>query len=446
MPPRQLRPVLEYLHRTAGGDPAGSPTDAELLERFVTGGDRGAFELLVWRHERMVLGVCRRLLPDPQDAEDAFQATFLVLVRGARTVRKSESLASWLYGVAYRCAGKARARTRRRARREQGGHDLAGVGAEDDRLAAAEQGEVWAVLDEEVERLPEKYRAPVVLCYLEGKTYDEAGRQLACHRATVSTRLTKARELLRNRLRARGVAVPAAAFATVLCTHAARAAVPAALINVTVKAAALRAAGGSAGTVPAAVLALTEGVMKTAVAKSLKVLAGVCLLAGVLAAGVWALAGEGRATPVRAAVDRSGENEPTEFAGQAAGVRQGNDRQKPDPLPLRSAVGATADDPLSPEFVARLGRLPAELVKAKKCDADAVDALYLAVLLRLPSEKERATLVAHLRCAKDREEGLRDVTWALVNSKEFLQLHGLDKDVVGSLKFLNTLATEWDKK
>src|SRR5262245_32854741 len=286
MPPRQLQPVLQYLHKTVGA-PATGPTDAELLERFVAGGDHGAFELLVWRHERMVLGVCRRLLPDPQDAEDAFQATFLVLVKSACSVRKGDSLASWLYGVAYRCASKARAGPRRRARREQGDHDLACVGAEDDRLAAAGTDEVWAVLDEEVEQLPEKYRAPVVLCYLEGKTYDEAGRQLGCHRATVSTRLTKARDLLRNRLRARGVAVPAAALATILCTHAARAAAPAALVNATVRV----AVSGVAGTVPAAVAVLTEGVTKTAFARILKALAGACVLAGALAAGSWALVG-----------------------------------------------------------------------------------------------------------------------------------------------------------
>src|SRR5262245_6149501 len=299
MPQRQLRPVLQYLHKTAV-DSAGSPTDAELLERFVTRGDHGAFELLVWRHERMVLGVCRRMLPDPQDAEDAFQATFLVLVKSAGSVRKGESLASWLYGVAYRCASKARSRTRRRAHRERSGHDLAGVGTEDDRLASADSDEVWAVLDEEVERLPEKYRAPVVLCYMEGKTYDEAARQLDCHRATISTRLTKAREILRNRLRARGVAVPAAALATILCTHAARAAAPAALVNVTVKVAAAIAAGGSAGTVPAAVVALTEGVVATAFARILKALAGACVLAGAIAAGAWVLVGEGKATPVAA--------------------------------------------------------------------------------------------------------------------------------------------------
>src|SRR5262249_6256505 len=225
---------------------------------------------------------------------------FLVLVKSACSVRKGDSLASWLYGVAYRCASKARAGTRRRARREQGDHDLACVGAEDDRLAAAGTDEGWAVLDEEVEQLPEKYRAPVVLCYLEGKTYDEAGRQLGCHRATVSTRLTKARDLLRNRLRARGVTVPAAAFATILCTHAARAAAPAALVNATVKLAAQGVAGGSASPVPSAVQALTEGVTRAGVARSLQTLAGVCLLAGTLVAVAWALAGDGKATPVAA--------------------------------------------------------------------------------------------------------------------------------------------------
>src|SRR5262249_37665794 len=160
---------------------------AELLERFVADRDETAFELLVWRHERLVLGVCRRLLRDAHDAEDAFQATFLTLVRRAGSIGRGQALASWLYRVPHRIALRARAAGGRRAARETHGADLAAVPGGDDPRGGAERRDLETLLEEEVGRLPEKYRGPVVLCYLEGKTYDEAGRQLGCSRGTVST-------------------------------------------------------------------------------------------------------------------------------------------------------------------------------------------------------------------------------------------------------------------
>jgi RNA polymerase sigma factor (sigma-70 family) len=285
MAQRQRSPVLRYLHEVLGREPPGSPTDADLLERFLARRDQAAFELLVWRHGRMVLSVCRRLLRDPQDAEDAFQSTFLVLVRKARSIRRREAVAGWLYQVAHRCALKARARLQCRNRYSQSEEDLTSLAAPDDGLAAAEYGDVWPLLDEEVRRLPAKYRDPFVLCCLEGKTYAEAGRQLCCPRTTVSTRLGRARAILRGRLAARGVALSAGAFATMLCAQSAGAAAPGALVDATVQAASRFAAGEALTGLSAEVAAVTGGVLRSMTLNNLKWISMLLITAGVLGAG-----------------------------------------------------------------------------------------------------------------------------------------------------------------
>src|SRR5262249_16271499 len=152
----------------------GGATDAQLLDRFVTGRDAEAFAELVRRHGPMVYGVCRRRLHNHADAEDAFQATFLVLARKARSLGRPESLGSWLDGAAYRTALKARAGAGRR--REQEGDSMAPAGADPAEEAAGR--EAGRVLDEELNRLPSKYRDPLVLCHLEGQTHEEAARAL----------------------------------------------------------------------------------------------------------------------------------------------------------------------------------------------------------------------------------------------------------------------------
>jgi RNA polymerase sigma factor (sigma-70 family) len=279
----RLRNTLQHLRRTFDEDGADGLSDAQLLDRFLRQRDQAAFELLVWRHQRMVLTVCRRVLDDVHDAEDAFQATFLILVRKADSIGRREAVASWLYKVAYRCA--LRARTTRQNRPEQHGLDL---GTAADRPASSGDGsDVWPLLQDELACLPEKYRAPFVLCYLEGKTYDEAAGQLACPLGTVSTRLTKARELLRTRLARRGLTLSAGALGELLAEQAAEAAVPAALVGSTVRAALACAAGKSAtaGLVPQQVAALTEGVLQAMMWTKLKMVASVLLL------GVVALAG-----------------------------------------------------------------------------------------------------------------------------------------------------------
>jgi RNA polymerase sigma factor (sigma-70 family) len=185
----------------------GGASDAQLVDRFASTRDETAFELLVWRHARLVFDICRRVLDDQHDAEDAFQATFLALARHAGRVAKREAVASWLYKVAYRMAVTARG--------QRAGHRKALLGA-GERLTAASNGngpaetqELRQILDEEIIRLPERFRAPLVLCYLEGKSVDEAATQLGCPRGTVASRLARGRERLRVRLAGRGLAVTA---------------------------------------------------------------------------------------------------------------------------------------------------------------------------------------------------------------------------------------------
>jgi RNA polymerase sigma factor (sigma-70 family) len=303
----QLQPVLKYLQRVLGPDQPQSPTDAELLERFVASRDQAAFELLVWRHQRMVLGLCQRVLRDPHDAEDAFQSTFLVLVQKAMCIRKRQAVASWLYQVAYRCAVKARNQQQRRSLRERTNKDdLEAVVAHDDCLVAALGSDIWPLLDEELQQLPENNRAALVLCYLEGKTYEQAARQMGCDRSTVSTRLAKARETLRSRLAARGVALSAGMFAAGLCDQAAKAAAPETLVNATTKAVALYAAGH--GTISNLfsdrVAALVDGVTKMMLMTKLKtalalMLLGVCVAAAGIAGGYQQPAGRLEEGPAR---------------------------------------------------------------------------------------------------------------------------------------------------
>jgi RNA polymerase sigma factor (sigma-70 family) len=192
--------------------------DEELLERFLTAtgpAAEAAFEGLVRRHGPMVLGVCRQILTDHNDAEDAFQATFLVLARKARSIRDRRVLGRWLYEVAYRIAVRAKVRTaRRRAHERQGAEMWAVAPGLDDRPA---RGELLAVIHDEINRLPNTYRSAVVLCYLEGHTNEQAAALLSWPVGTVKGRLSRARDLLRTRLSRRGVALSAALLAILLC-------------------------------------------------------------------------------------------------------------------------------------------------------------------------------------------------------------------------------------
>jgi RNA polymerase sigma factor (sigma-70 family) len=284
MPDRPLQTVLRQLRRFS--QDAERVSDAQLLERFVNRRDEAAFELLVWRHEHLVLSVCRRVLHDLHDAEDAFQATFLALVRRGKSISKRDSLASWLYRVAYRVAVRARSRTGRREKHL--GIDPPAAPGHDPADGTAWQ-EARRVLDEEVCRLPEKYRVPIILLYLEGKSYDEVARQLGCPRGTVSTWLTRAREVLRRRLVRRGVTLSAGSLALFLAEQGATAA-PAALVGATVQAALWCAAGkATAGVLSAQVAALTKGVLQAMFLTRLKIAAVVVLTLTLAGTGVGVL-------------------------------------------------------------------------------------------------------------------------------------------------------------
>jgi RNA polymerase sigma factor (sigma-70 family) len=220
--------------------------DGELLRRYMAGQDRPALEALVRRHGGAVLGVCRRVLGDLHDAEDAFQATFLVFVRKAGSIRPGALVGPWLYGVATRTALKARALAARRRAREKPVDSLPDVAAP----AEPEAADWLPLLDREVAGLPAKYRLPVLLCELNGVSRTDAARQLGVHEGTLSSRLARARKLLRTRLSRRGggAAVLAAA---VLFPMAAQAAVPQVLVESTVRAATAFAAGTALATPPA---------------------------------------------------------------------------------------------------------------------------------------------------------------------------------------------------
>jgi RNA polymerase sigma factor (sigma-70 family) len=246
-------------------------SDGQLLEGFAQRREEAAFETLVERHGPMVLGVCRRVLHQTHDAEDAFQATFLALARKADSI-KTESVGGWLYRVAYRLAIRLKARAARLTAEELPTVPLPGS----EPLVQAAWRELCAVLDEELGRLPAKFRAPLVLCYLRGNTHEEAAEELGWPLGTVRSRLARARELLRVHLKRRGLVLSVSALATLLAADLACAAVSPALLAST-----CRHAVSGASTVPAHIAALA-GQAGTS-ASSWSLVAGTITLAGLLA-------------------------------------------------------------------------------------------------------------------------------------------------------------------
>jgi RNA polymerase sigma factor (sigma-70 family) len=225
--------TTESSSRQPPGTSAGEPTDNALLEQFITGRNEAAFAALVQRYGALVYGVCARVLRHVEDAEDAAQATFLVLARKASSIRTGTSLAGWLYRVAFRIALHAK---QRRVQRQVHESELQDV-AEPEPTPEWIWRDLRPVLDEEVCSLPVKLRLPFVLCYLHGKTNEEAARQLGCPVGTVLSRLARARDRLRDRLSRRGLALSAGAFAAVLSEQAMAASFPAALVAPTAGAA-----------------------------------------------------------------------------------------------------------------------------------------------------------------------------------------------------------------
>ncbi len=276
------------IRRVVGALERRTETDQELLRRFVDRRDESAFTAVIRRHGPMVLRVAWRTLQNEHDAEDVFQATFLVLSQKADTLRRQASLGSWLYGVAYRLALKAKAMAGECRKREQ--RVLATPVATP--LAQITVQEAQAILDQELNRLPKKLREPVVLCCLEGLARDEAAQQIGCPASVLKSRLEQARERLRQRLLARGLTLPCGWGAFLLLEGAAEATVARALIGSTARAANAVAAGQAARTVVAAkVAALTEGMVQAMGLSKLQIVAGLLLTLCLLGAGARMLTG-----------------------------------------------------------------------------------------------------------------------------------------------------------
>jgi HlyD family secretion protein len=260
MPTPPLGTFLDRLRRATGRPGTLGPSDAQLLEQWVARRDEAAFELLVYRHGPAVLGACRRLLRNPHDVEDCFQAPFIALVRKADSIARREAVGAWLYQVARRAALRVRAEAARRAEHEStGGEALATATAT---RAAPGRTESDGVLDEEVARLPRKYREAVVLCWLGGRTIAEAAHELGCPQGTLSARLTRARQRLHQRLARRGLGVAAVAAAGLLAGHSA-AGVPPLLARSALGAARDCNDGRSELASAARAAALAEGVLRT---------------------------------------------------------------------------------------------------------------------------------------------------------------------------------------
>ena len=319
MASQQVRTALGQLHRLLGQPEVAALSDSQLLDDFVARRDEKAFEVLVWRHASLVLGVCNRVLRDSHAAEDAFQATYLVFARKAASIGRRESVAGWLYKVAYRIAIRARAASLRHTTEPL--LDVPGRDLPDD----SDWRELRPVLDEEIGRLPEKYRIPFVLCYLEGQTNEQAAEQIGCPKGTVLSRLSRGREWLRLRLVRRGIVLSSATLST-LSSQSAVAAAPAALVTSTVAVAIPFAAGtAAAGFVPSAVATLTEGVLHAMFVTKLKVAAALVALAvlgtGVGIVGPRALA-SGPEQTVRIVVSTVPREAEERFAKDVAGSRE----------------------------------------------------------------------------------------------------------------------------
>jgi RNA polymerase sigma factor (sigma-70 family) len=285
MPTTSTTNVFRDLRRAALLGAGAEIGDGQLLEDFVVRRDEAAFAVLVRRYGPLVFGVCKRVTGNTHDAEDAFQATFLVLARKAATVLPRAMVGNWLHGVAYRTARRAKAVAARRWAREKQVIHMPEPIVETDPLQ-----ELEPVLDGELNRLPEKYRVPLVLCDLEGSSPKQIARRLGLPEGTVSSRLTRARKMLAQRLRQRGFALSGAALATMVRGKSALANVPLPLASSTIKAATMVAAGCAAkSAVSAEVVVLTEGVLKAMLLTKLKIAMGVLLAASVLAYGLGTL-------------------------------------------------------------------------------------------------------------------------------------------------------------
>jgi RNA polymerase sigma factor (sigma-70 family) len=343
---------MRHIRKMVSAEPGGKLLDQQLLQRFLTQHDETAFAELMQRHGPMVFDVCRSVLHHLQDAQDACQATFLVLAGKAGSIRKQESVSSWLHGVAYRLALRAKTdAAKRRVHERQAADQLPSTSMDD-----LTWRELRQVVHEELNRLPEKNRLPLVLCYLEGKTQDEAAQELGWKAATLKGRLDRGRNLLRKRFERRGLTLAIPLLATELSLNTATAALPAAMVEETAKAAAFAAASQA---VPAGLAAnvtgLVEGVT-TMFSTKLKIVTALFLAASMTAvgAGLFALSEPPPQPPAAQAEEElkpaSKDNEqpkPEEQKPPADGPQRGSDMAQRDQRRVTGVVVDAAGKPVA---------------------------------------------------------------------------------------------------
>jgi RNA polymerase sigma factor (sigma-70 family) len=338
MAEQPLHTVLRHLHRLAAEPEIAEASDQDLLGRFNRSHDQAAFAELVRRHGPMVREVCRRLLGQEADVDDAFQAVFLVLARQSRSIRNRKSLSSYCYGVAYRTAQRARRDSVRRRRREA----RTAARAPADPAREAVWQELCRALDVELYRLPEEQRAALVLCYLEGRTRDEAARQLGQSLRTLDRRLERGRNQLRLRLARRGLTLFTALLGVGLAEESLSAGVPAVLVASTTRAATLVAAGQALapGLLPAEAVALMEGVLKAMFRTKLKLIFVVLLALGLVGTATGFLAFRAPAQEPAASAEQVGGDPPA----QAGDPQLNKDPAEPVPYALLLFEGKEGDD------------------------------------------------------------------------------------------------------
>ena len=324
-----------------------------MLERFVTGRDEAAeaaFAALMDRHGAMVLGVCRRVLGNREAAEDAFQATFLVLARKAGTISRREHLSRWLYGVALARRSKPAPARRASKRGRNGWRAMRPIASPDQ----ADTSELRVIVDEELARLPDRYRSAVILCELEGLSRREAAGRLGVAEGTLSSRLARAKARLKDRLTRRGVALSAATLASFLAREAHAVIVPPALAETTIRVAALAAAGSStAGVVSASVATLTQGVLKAMLLAKFKGIALGLVTLTLVTTGMTAVAqigGEAGTGPVRPTIGSRPWNGSSTSSWKSWGARAVPPRRprRTAPTPNAEASGRSSRRPVPP--------------------------------------------------------------------------------------------------
>jgi RNA polymerase sigma factor (sigma-70 family) len=375
----QLNAVLRHIHTLAGAPNDREPADRELLERFVERGEEAAFTVLVRRHGRLVESVCRHVLRHHQDAEDALQATFLVLARKAAGIRKREALASWLHGVAYRIALAARRNAARRRAKEK--EAMTKPSAQIPPETAWR--DVQEILDEEIRRLPENQRAPFIPCFLEGQSRAEAARELGWKEGTVSSRLARARQRLQKRLLRRGVSLSAVLGAAALTAPAGAAALP---VSRLVEAA-LRPAG--AGVSPAAI-ALADTLIRAMGAARRTAGALLILFLTVLLAGAGVLT---QHLPGRPSPQKRRQTAPLPSLGES----------RTPPATEKRHGGNPSGDPLPPGAIGRIGTIRFRHGGPITCAAFAPNGKLLAsggydnavALWDVATGKEKGRLLGH---------------------------------------------------